>query len=132
FHTAFTSTFVSFEIGAVVAHVNGFEIDGLLWLSLRQISADIILAEASRSPCGEQAFEGFPVKAALGSVQEFEIVCDGNDVLPVVPFPAYFEIAEELGGNIGFERSFDCGAETFFGRSKVRRLGGDKKEAKRV
>ena len=129
FDTAFTRVFVSSEIRAVVAHVTRFEIDGLLWLSLRQFSAEVLFAEPSRSPSGKEAFEGFPLKAALGSVQKFEVVCDGNDVLPVIPFSAYFEIAEDLGGNIGFKRSFDCRAETLFGRSKVRRLGGDVKEA---
>src|SRR6516164_11126327 len=89
------------------------------------------LGEQAGAPSRVQPLEELSVKAALGVIQKLQIASHRNDVLAAFPFAADFEVAKHLGRNWGFERFCDCRAETLFGWREVRRLGGDKQEAKR-
>jgi len=132
FHGAFTSVSGPFEIGTVVADVNGLEIDGVLRLHLAELLAESLFGEVTGVPRGREAIEALAMETAPGLAQKFEIVGDRNDVLAVLPFAPYFEIPEQLGGDVGFERFLYRCAEALFSRLKMGSLGRDVKEAKRI
>src|SRR5262249_20619250 len=119
FPGAFTPISMPFEIGTVVRDVNRVEIDRVLRLPLAELLAEHLFSEATAVPRGIEPFEALAVKTTLGLTQKFQVAGNRDDVLAVLPLAPYFEVAKQLGGDIGFERSFYCRAEAFLGVSKM-------------
>src|SRR6267142_1329416 len=58
-------------------------------------------------------------------IEEFQVFCNGHDILVALPLPAHLEVAKDLARDVGFERSLYQGAETLFGLLKIGVLCGD-------